>query len=677
MSMMTSRLWSSSTLLFAIVLLVAVNVLANRSLTTLRLDLTETGLYTLSSGTRQMLANLDEPITLRFYLSQGAITRLPGINSYAGRIRGLLEELERAADGKLNVHIIDPEPFSEKEDRAVGYGLNGIPMGDGDGILYFGIVGTNTVDNIEVIPFLSLDREEFLEYDIAKLLFKLSRTSRTVVGLMSDLPIDGGGPQMAQGGAGAPPWMVIEQIRQLFDVEKIPMSITKIPANVDLLMVVHPKGLSAEASYAIDQFVLAGGNALVFVDPHAEADNNFAGGMAAMNAPATQNSDLPELFKAWGLRLESGKVVGELASAARVRAERDGGIVTFEYPVWMNLDREALNADDIVTAELGNIALGSPGRLVPLGKATTVFAPLIETSTNARLFAADRLAPGTDPQALLDNYQPGGERLVLAARISGPVITAFPDGAPVAQQTESTASATSSSESASSSKSASSSESATLDQANEQAAGVVPGDNAHESPALHLTASKQPVNIIVVADTDMLQDQFWVQVQNMLGTRMAIPISSNGDFVANALDNLTGSADLISIRKRGSFTRPFRRVNAIRQAAEARFREKEQELSARLEKTEEMLVRLQEGRQGDESLLLSVEQQAEIGRFRDEKLRIRKDLRDVRHELRASIENLGSWLKFLNIAAVPILIGIGAMLVGILRARRRNQPQMA
>ena len=647
---MNTKTLSLAGLAVALALLFAVNILASSVFTSARVDLTENHLFTLSQGTRNIVSGLKEPITLRLYLSGNLVRNLPAINSYASRIKGLLDEYQRASNGMIKVHIIDPEPFSEEEDRAVGYGLSGVPVNNGDDKLYMGLVGTNSVDNEDVIPFLSTNRESFIEYDITRMVYNLSNPQLPVIGLMSSLPINGLGPREALRGTSAPAWTVMDQVNKLFDVETIEPDATEIPKKVDVLLLVHPKRLSDRTLYAIDQFVLRGGRALVFIDPYSESDHMVPQSMGML--PATKSSQLKKLFTAWGIESEPGKVVGDLQLAAKVRTQRNQQILTIDYPVWLNTLPENFDPNDPVTADLGNITFATPGYLQPLENATTNFEPLISTTDNAALYDESQfLNPNADPEDLLRNYKPGGHALVLAARIQGPAKSAFPDGPPADKGKGDT----------------------NKDDKSSDATGS--GEKAADAdkPAPHLSESKEDINVIVVADTDILADRFWVQVQEFLGHRIAIPSAANGAFLVNALDNLVGSNDLISVRNRGSFVRPFQKVNSIRREAEIKYRQKEQQLIKRLDETEKRLVELEKAKEGgDGGLILSPEQQQELVQFRQEKVSIRKDLRDVRRNLRRDIDNLDTRLKFLNIALIPILIGIGGLAAGLWRIHRRR-----
>ncbi|MCH9670924.1 MAG: Gldg family protein [Gammaproteobacteria bacterium] len=642
---MFGRILLGGGLLIAVVLLLAVNIFAGNAFSGWRLDLTDHKLFTLSEGTKKTLSGLEEPVTLRLYLSQKLATRLPAVSSYAARVRELLEEYEHAADGKLIISVIDPEPFSEQEDRAVGYGLSGIPLQDGESTFYFGLVGTNALDAQETIPYLSIERGEFLEYDITKLIHTLGNPKRPVIGMLSTLNLDGVDPRArARGGPpqGGEPWVIMNQLNELFDVRRLATRGDSIPEEIGVLLIIHPFGLGEQMLYAIDQFVLRGGRVLAFVDPFPEADTGGQPTMPGM-PPQPRASDLGALLASWGVALDTQQAVGDLQLAAQVRTQSPAGdrTVQVEYPVWMNVPTQLLNPNDIVTGQVGNLTFASPGELTKLDGVDTTFTPLVRTTTAATKFDLEMLGPLADVEELLRNYTPGGKQLTLGARITAPagaIKSAYPDGRPAKPEPDK------------------------------------PAEGEADAAPEHMAASTKEAHIVVIGDTDLLQDQFWVQVQNFLGQRMAQPIAGNGNLVINALENLMGSSDLISVRSRGGFLRPFTRVNELRQDAELQFREKEVELIERLKQTEQRIAEMDQAQGGTgQSLALSPAQRKEVAKFRDERVRIRTELRGVRHALRKNIEKLETWVKFSNIALVPILIAIGGFFVSIHRMRKRRR----
>ena len=614
-----------------VVLFLAINVLSQTVFRSLRLDLTENRLYTLSDGTHQVLAELTEPLTVRFFYSASLAADLPSIRQYAQRVQELLETYAAMADGAITLEVIDPAPFSDTEDEAVGFGLQGAPINEAGDRLYFGMAATNTTDDIEVIGFFQEQRETLLEYDLTRAFYNLGNPKRRVVGVISTLPINGGyDPQRGP----TEPWVVMSQIGQLFDVRDLGIEIAVIPADVDVLMVVHPKDLVPPTRYAIDQFVLGGGKAMVFVDPFSE----IAASVPDPENPARlHNSWLPELFKSWGVELAPGLFVGDRQTARKVRAGTRDQPQAVDYLAWLALKSGNFNSDEVVTGQLGVVNVATVGALSPTEDATTEFIPLMTSTTEANLIQRMLVQFMPNPQQLLADFEASGETYVMAARLTGPVSTAFPDGQPLAD-------------------------------------GAAPlPEEGEDGYVAQLTESTAPIQLILVADSDLLADRQWVQVQQFLNQTVAMPLADNGPFVVNAIDVLAGSDALIGLRSRGTSERPFEVVLDLQRRAEDRFRETEEVLQARVTEVEERLAEIQTTEGGGGALVLSAEQQDAMTVFRDELMDTRKQLRDVQLALRQDIERLGAMLKFLNIALVPLLIGVIAVVVSIARRQRRRR----
>jgi ABC-type uncharacterized transport system involved in gliding motility auxiliary subunit len=634
-------------LLILVVLFFAVNILASTALRSERLDLTENKLYTLSPGSKRIAQGLDEPIRLYLYFSQSLAPGRPRLQQYGQRVREMLEEYERAANGKIILEVRDPEPFSELEDEAVQAGLTRIPVGEGE-TFYFGLVGANAVGDQEVIPFLDPGDEAFLEYEVSRLIYTLAHPKRKVVGVLSRLPIDGAPPNQMLQQPGEEPWQIMREMRELFEVRMIEPDAETLPADLDVLLVVHPKNLADATRYAIDQYVLAGGTAVIFVDPHCEADippMARQNPMAAMNAP--RDSNLPDLFTAWGVTLRPGVVAGDLANAQRVVVQAAQQQEPVSYVAWLSLGEDAIDKDDAVTGLLTQLNLATAGILQTEADAPTTVTPLLTTSPESMAIPTSKISFFPDPKSLLTDFQPTGEKYVLAARVNGKVQTAFPDGPPpLADESE-------------------------MDE-------EAQGDEASRPGETHLTHSDGPINVIIVADVDMLADRFWIQEQRfgnlLLGYRK---LSDNGDFLINALDNMTGSSDLISIRARGKYTRPFTLVEEIQRKAEREYLAEEQALQEKLRETETRLNELQRARPNQGELLLTPEQKAEIENFRAQRIETRKQLRAVQHNLRRDIERLGTTLKVINIGAVPAAITVLAVVLGVVRVARRKADRRA
>jgi ABC-type uncharacterized transport system involved in gliding motility auxiliary subunit len=631
MSTRTRQRIGYSTLVILFAALVVAVVASNVWLRGLRLDLTENGLYTLGEGTRAVLKDIKEPVDLYFFFSNESTKTLPQLRAYASRVREMLEEFAaNAPNGRLVLHVVDPAPFSEDEDRAEQFGLQAANIGPAGESVYFGLAGSNSIGKTDTIPFFQPDprKETFLEYDLARLVYNLSNTEKTVVGLLTSAPIGGGFDPATQ--QPSQPWTVVQQARQLFEVRTLPANVLKIDDDVNVLWIVHPTMLDDTTLYAIDQFVMRGGHALIFVDPMAEILASAAPDPASGFGGSQASSSLDKLFAAWGVKYNTRDVVTDnkyaLTIGGRLRPTRHIGL--------LGLDADAMSQDDVITSGLSSVNVGVAGHLELADGATAKLTPLLHSSAESELMPADRFQFLADPGELLNNFTPGGKEYVIAARLSGPLKSAFPDGAPKAEGRE------------------------------------APVDAA--LTATHV-ASTDNANLVLVADVDILSDRLWVQAQNFLGQRLVTAFANNGDFVFNALDNLAGSAALIGLRSRATYTRPFTKVEELRRNADLEFRAQEERLQAQLTQTEQKLGELQSARKDSSSLLMSPEQQSEVQKFLDEQVRIRQELRSVRRNLDRDIDNLGTTLKILNIALVPLLLTVVALTAVFLKRRRKLQ----
>lgn len=618
--------FSPAGILAAVVLFAVINLAAVPALHWARIDLTQGNVHSLSEGTNNILQKLEKPITLKLFWSVEAARDIPGLKVFARRVIETLQEYEARAGGKIKFSVINPRPFSEEEDEAVEYGLQGVNVQVGADSLYFGLVAEAEDGRTLMIPFIQADREIFLEYDISQMILTLANPEKTKVGLLSSLPIVGGPtpenpfqPQM--------PWMLSDQLHRQFEVDNI-LSDKVIPEDIDVLMVVHPHDLSDTALYAVDQFVLKGGHALVFVDPVSEYNTARS---QAPGAGISTEGTADSVLKGWGLEMELGKVVGDMEVAQQVSYRDQNRVHTSNYLPWLALGKDQINREEVTTAQLDNLNLATAGSLLQTENAKTSMIPLLFSSKRSMLIDGIRVTFMPDPGKLLSEFSPSGVSFTLAARLNGPASTGFPDGPPTDENLD---------------------------------------ENEMEAYGEHLSESATDINVVVVADTDMLQDRFWVEIQEFFGQRLALPLADNADFVINLLDQLGGSSDLIGIRSRASTFRPFELFNRVSQEAELKYRTKEQQLISRLEEMEKRLTELQSQRQDPESPELTQEQEDELESFRQEKVKVRRELRNVQYELRRDIERLEGWIKFINIGLVPILLSLAA--VGIWIFRRRD-----
>jgi ABC-type uncharacterized transport system involved in gliding motility auxiliary subunit len=617
-----------ATLLALALLFIGLTVLFNYALRGWRADLTQNRLYSTAPGTERILKSIHEPVNLYFFFSEKTAGQLPQLKTYGVRVREFLEELAARSNGMLRLHLVDPQPFSEDEDRASELGVRGVPAGATGAQLYFGLAGTNSTDGHAAIEFFDPNKEQFLEYDVVRLIYQLANPKKPVIAWASTLPMGPGfDPQTGQM---REPWVIYGQAEQLFEIRPLESTATKIDPDVNVLVLVHPKNLSPATQFAIDQYALRGGHLLVFVDPLAEADSSGSdprNPMAAMGAD--KSSHLGELLAAWGVKFDPTQVVADRGHALSVSMHQ--GEPPVEHLGVLGLDKGSLSTDDVITAGLSNVNVAVAGYLEPLKGASIKFEPLLQSSNDAALLPVERFRMLFDPGSLREGFKPSGVRYTIGARVTGTVHTAFADGPPAG---------------------------VTLP------AGTAP-----------LKASAQPLNLVVIADADLLADYLWVRAQDFFGQRLVQAWASNGDLVLNALDNLAGSADLISVRGRATFTRPFERVERLRRLADDRFRDKEQELEHQLQTTEQKLTALQsKGGGGDQnSLIVTPAEQQEIEHFAQEKVRIRKELRAVRAGLDADIRRLGTEIKIVDIIVIPAAFALLALAFAAWRRRARSR----
>ena len=599
-------------------------VASSRWLHASRIDLTTDQLYTLSPGSLRIVDGLKRPLKLTLYFSEHATRDLPRLRSYEQRVREMLQEIVARSHGAVRLQIIDPVPYSDDEASAEGAGLTAANGGSNGERVFFGLSGSalsgsvdedagedRQVEKTLSIAFFDPAREAFLEYDIAKLLYELNQTSKPVIGMISSLPV-AGNPAL-----GEPAWASLQQLGQLFDVKTLDAAtLQHLDDDMRVLLLIHPQHLPLAAQYAIDQYVLGGGHLAVFVDPDAELQ--VAPFAVDGTAVQDKSSDLPRLFAAWGVVYNPHQVVLDRTRALQI--ELAGS--SLNHPAMLDLGPQELNRNDVVTASLQRINVSTAGHFDLAPNATTRLIPLLQSTAEAELVTTQRvLDASADPSQLLQSYQPDNAQYVLAARLRGPFVSAFPERA---------------------------------------------------GSAGHLAQSGPKAEVILVADTDLLSDRLWAEPQTVLGQTTMRVFANNGDFVTNLVDNLSGSSELLSIRGRSTSQRPFTRVDALRSAADQKFLQKEQELEQELADTRRRLEELQPSK-GARLSTVTAEQRREIEQFRQRQLAINKALRDVQHQLNAEIDALGARVKFINIVFVPALVALLGLLYGWRRTRRSRK----
>jgi len=643
-----------------VALVLLLSVWAISLLPPLRVDLTENKLYTLSGGTLNLINKLDgDPIHLTLFYSDKVTENIPTLRAYSRRVKEILREYELRSHGKIILKIVDPEPFSDNEDRAAALGLQAVPAGNNDNI-YFGLVGERGNTKKEVIAYFNADKENSLEYDISQLIYRLNQPKPLVVGVISDLPIfqhrNMSSPQVIK------PKIILEQLRQMFDIKRVyDNNIEKIDNEIDLLVVIQPHLWPEQTLYAIDQFVLRGGRLLVFMDPNAEMDeseNDLFGGRGFQD----KSSSLEQLLTAWGVAYDSKKVLLDYHYAHSIPVTRYGQALP--HVGVLGIRDTGLNREEAMTAGIEEVNIQTAGALAPIKDASTHFTMLMQSSAESELIDTEEYNKSPNHEDLLQKFKADGKGpYTIAAYVSGPAHTAFPNGKPVIKNAEKNTDNTAKGKN-------------TVNDKKNANVNVKVDAKAEVDTALHLAQSQKDISVVLFADTDILDDRMWVQVDDFYGQPVARPWASNSDLIVNVLEKLSGSVDLINVRSRGSYNRPFERVNALEKSASERLRVQEENLQASLAETEKKLLALTNEEQtaaGAPPQQLNAAQEAEVEKFKQQRLQIRKKLREVQHQLNKDIENLGSNLKIINILAVPALICLVALVLIV--SRRYRDPK--
>lgn len=612
--------WSYSTIsiLLLVVSLIAFNVVG--SFISIRLDVTDDRLYTISEGTETVLEDLQDPATIKLYYSSGNEALPPEFKSYAQRVEDLLEEYAALANGKIKLEIFDPEPDTEAEEWAEKYGISrvGLPSGES---FYLGMV-VLLLDREVTIPFFDIRREKLLEYDISQALLAASTLQATKIGILTSAKM--------RGAPGMPPqqngdWVFLSELEKNFDVQMLETSVAEIPEDITVLLLIHPKALSETTQYAVDQYVLRGGRLIVMVDPNLNHEMRTTP-QPQFGAPPNAKSDLQKLLTHWGVNYNAGQMVGDFQYATSINSGQ-GQII--RYPVWMSLTPQSLDGEHPITSQLETLLFVESGYFTPVKESSTEFLPLIETSPDSGIVETF-LAQMTPPEQIVRDLKTDQTTKVLAAFLRGRFTTAFPQGQPP----------------------------------------LVPKEGEPQSVPLkheHLTESKEVNTLLVVADVDFVSDSFAVQKINFLGQTMINPLNDNLNLLLNAVEFLSGNDALMSIRSRGRFSRPFTRIIALENKAQLQFQEEEVALQKKLQEVQEQLKELEEQKSPTQNPILTTEQQEAIKKFRTDEINTRKRLRAVRKILRQDIERLENWLLGLNMLLIPALVAV----IGIVSYRKR------
>ena len=586
-----------------------------------RLDLTADGLHTLSEGSRKILSKIDSNVEVRLYVSRGENRMPSALKNYAQTVEDLLQEFRAASGGKITIKRLDPEPDSDAEDTAKLDGIEPVSLGQmGGDPLYFGMA-VSLAPETKAIPFLSPQREKLLEYDIARVISQVIATNKPVLGVMTPLPVLGGpamNPMMMQMGRQPQqqqPWITFSELKRDFTVESVPMDSDSIPEKIQVLMVVHPKDISEKAQYAIDQFILRGGKLIAFLDTQCITDNRNPNPMG-MNLGG--GSSLPKLLEKWGIGLDTSKVVADRTFSRELQG-RDGR--PQPVPAFLFLNADGVNRDDAVTGQSDNLWLPFAGGFTGKPAEGLRADVLLKSSEDSQL--VDGMTSQFNGAKILDDFAPSRTNYPLALRLSGKFKTAFPDGKPGATN------------------------------------------------ATSLKEAKTDTVVYLFGDVDFLNDAYSVEVNPMLG--MAMPRNGNLALVQNLVEQASGDVNLVGARGRASVSRPFTVVQKMEGEARARYQGKIEGLNRKVEELQGKLNDVQIKQEGNTSkIILTKDQQDAIANFKKQQVDARKDLRKERRNLDVDVKNLENRVKWLNIAAMPLLVSAVGIALAIARKNRTN-----
>ena len=587
----------------SIIIFFCVNIIINNILGYSRIDFTENKLYSLSDGTKSLLENLKEPIHLRLFISSNLVKDVPQFSTYANRVETILKTYSNLSSGKITIETIDPKPFSDAEDRAVGMGINPFNATEMSDSLYFGLAATNSTNGQKNIPLFSPERETFLEYDLTSLISELSQTKKPVVSIIDNLGLS------SDARIGKPEQQILKQMKEMFQVEMINESTNELNENTKVLMVIHPKFLSDETLYMIDQWVLDGGATLIFLDPYAETELSRQQGMPPMNP----RSDLKKLLDTWGVKFDNKKAVLDSEFGFRIARKINGrDIQVTNYP-WLNIRGDGLNRNDSSLSNLSTIVMTTAGSIEDTNK-NPILEPIIRSSNKSGLGDAQKAGnPEGDPRDLLSNIKSENENYVLAGWIKGDLNSSFIDN-----------------------------------------------ENKRDK---QIIKSKKTSNVLLITDADMLMDRNWLTQRGAF--------ANNGDFVLNVVEKMIGGNALSDLRGKSTSWRPFEKIIALEKVAEEKFLIEEQMLAKKLEGMEDKIRNLTQNNDKN-SDVLSPETIKAIDGFKAEMMATRSQLRNVKFDLRRDVELLKKWIISLNVAILPIMFAAASLIISLRRKRKNS-----
>jgi ABC-type uncharacterized transport system involved in gliding motility auxiliary subunit len=616
-----------------LVILIALNLLGNFS--KFRWDLTENHLYTLSQGSQRIVQKLDTPVEIRFYYSKDNASTPVYLRTYAQEVEDLLSEFQQASRGKIKIVKLDPKPDSDAEDSARLDGVEGQTVNLNDKV-YLGLA-VSCLDAKTAIPFLSPGRESLLEYDISRAISSVANPKKAVIGVMSALPVLGrNNPMMMQRRQqGSAPWVFAQELKENYTVREVPLTADKIDDDISVLLVCYPKGITDSAQYAIDQFLLRGGKMVALLDPFSFIDFQMSG-QAGMMGGEGYSASLDKLLKAWGINFTSNQVVADPTFATKI--QREANVVQSD-PSVLSLTADAINRSDPLGAATNDVLLPFAGAFLGTPVDGLKEEVLISSSEQSGLIDAMTVQMGSD--AVRKALKPAHTRYPLAVRLTGKFKTAFANGKPAAPAEPANPNAT-----------------------------PTPTPSTSSTPVPLKEATNEGV-VVLIGDADFAFDTIAGNEQQILTQTVFSPTNGNLNFIESSVEMLAGDSNLMSIRSRASANRPFLVVNQMEAAAEQRYQSKIDELENSIAQTKQKLAALQNNNPSDQKTVLSAQQQAEIKKFQENEAKLDKELKQVRKDLRQEIDSLQNTLKWINIAAMPLLVTLAGLGFAIFKRQSR------
>lgn len=605
-------------------------------------DWTDGNYYTLSETSRELVRNLEEPVTIEYFFSR-SVEQLPvAIKNYGTLVEDLLRQYVDASNGMVRLKVIDPKPDTEEEEAAIRSGIRGQPTATGQNI-FFGLAVTSA-DQTEVIPVFTPERESYLEYDISQLIYRVRLLEKPVLGVISQLPLFGSSPSPMVPGMppspGSDPWLFLSQLETTFEIRELGGE--TLPDDLAALALIHPGELSPELQYAIDQFLLEGKPVFAAVDPSSYMQRMNRSRQQMMMGGGGHSSDLSGLLEQWGIEYDASKVVGDANLATRISA----GGPAVRYPYWLTVREFA--GDSPLTAQLDEVWLLEPGAFTLAEGSELTLNPLIRTTENSGTTDAAMLA-FQQPQAIAENFESDNRQRTIAGLVTGRFETAFPGGPPDEEAAD---------------------EETTGEDDTEGEEGESPESEDEDDAAEESGLQEGQGTLLLIADSDWLSDPLSVRRVNFLGSTAVAPLNDNINLALNLLDSLAGNEALLTLRGKGEIRRPFTRIQEMEREAQEAYQREIEAVEAKLAEVRNQLSALRQGQQ-DNTIVVSPEVMESIADYQAREAELRSELRRIRLALRQEINAEKLKLSIFNVFLLPIVV-LAIGLTSFLRRARAN-----